>query len=178
LFVCSRDNTITMMFDDGSSVTIAIHPHDHQKLHSKIREARRCCCDSHNIHIAEPETKIQIHPSIDKADVKKVDQVTKSQDSSSSSRYTILEYIKKFQGRHLPTPPYIQLWDALSAFVASFIAIAIVALLQYNAMVDGLHETEKLFIIGSFGATAVLVYGLVEVDVAQPRNVIGGKLVL
>jgi len=98
-----------------------------------------------------------------------------AEDGSSS--YGVLEYVTKFQGRHLPTPPYIKFYDALSAFVASFVSVAILAALQYNAMVDGLHDTQKIFIIGSFGATAVLLYGVTESDLSQPRNCFGGHVI-
>ena len=41
----------------------------------------------------------------------------------------------------------------------------------------GLQENENLFLIGSFGATAVLIYGAPAAELSQPRNLIGGHLV-
>ncbi|WP_370326227.1 HPP family protein [Euzebya sp.] len=40
-----------------------------------------------------------------------------------------------------------------------------------------LPGTESVFLIGSFGASAVLVYGVPFADLAQPRNVLGGHVV-
>lgn len=43
------------------------------------------------------------------------------------------------------------------------------------ALVAGLTEGfDELFIIGSFGATCVLVFGYPDVPFSQPRNVVGG----
>ena len=43
------------------------------------------------------------------------------------------------------------------------------------AVVAGLTQGfDKLFIIGSFGATCVLVFGFPDVPFSQPRNVVGG----
>ena len=36
---------------------------------------------------------------------------------------------------------------------------------------------DSLFLIGSFGASAVLVYGVPRAEFSQPRNVIGGHVV-
>jgi CBS domain-containing membrane protein len=38
----------------------------------------------------------------------------------------------------------------------------------------GLPTSAHLFLIGSFGATAVLLYAVPHVEFAQPRNVLGG----
>ncbi len=40
-----------------------------------------------------------------------------------------------------------------------------------------LASIDRLFLIGSFGASAVLVYGAPMADFSQPRNLIGGHLV-
>ena len=40
-----------------------------------------------------------------------------------------------------------------------------------------LAQTEITFLIGSFGASAVLVYGVPEAEFSQPRNLIGGHLI-
>ena len=38
-------------------------------------------------------------------------------------------------------------------------------------------KTDFLMIIGSFGASAVLIYGAIRSPLAQPRNLIGGHLI-
>jgi CBS domain-containing membrane protein len=59
------------------------------------------------------------------------------------------------------------------AFVGSFIGLGIIAYLQYGQ----LNKNDLIFLIGSFGASCVLVYGVIESPLAQPRNLIGGHLV-
>lgn len=41
----------------------------------------------------------------------------------------------------------------------------------------GIQESENLFLIGSFGATAVLIYGAPTAELSQPRNLVGGHLI-
>ena len=59
------------------------------------------------------------------------------------------------------------------AFIGSFIGIGIIAYLQTQA----LPISDVVFLIGSFGASSVLVYGVIQSPLAQPRNLIGGHLV-
>lgn len=59
--------------------------------------------------------------------------------------------------------------ESLASFLGAFIGIACV-----GCMSDWLGGWEGLFLIGSFGATSVLVYGTPSSPLAQPRNVIGG----
>ncbi|MFP9116247.1 HPP family protein [Flavobacterium sp. RNTU_13] len=60
------------------------------------------------------------------------------------------------------------------AFVGSFVGLGIIAYLQYGS---NLNQNDLVFLIGSFGASCVLVYGVIESPLAQPRNLIGGHLV-
>jgi CBS-domain-containing membrane protein len=57
-------------------------------------------------------------------------------------------------------------------FIGSFIGIALIGLLNSYF----LDLSENLFLIGSFGASAVLIYGVINSPLAQPRNLIGGHL--
>ena len=59
------------------------------------------------------------------------------------------------------------------AFIGSFIGIGIIAYLQSRT----LPNSDVVFLIGSFGASSVLVYGVIQSPLAQPRNLIGGHLV-
>ena len=59
------------------------------------------------------------------------------------------------------------------AFVGSFIGIGIIAYLQSQT----LPNSDVVYLIGSFGASSVLVYGVIQSPLAQPRNLIGGHLV-
>lgn len=58
-------------------------------------------------------------------------------------------------------------------FVGSFTGIGLIGLLNQTLL--DLNDT--LFLIGSFGASSVLVYGVINSPLAQPRNLIGGHLV-
>jgi len=63
--------------------------------------------------------------------------------------------------------------EHLWSFIGAFLGIGTIAWLQ-NGM---LTETENIFLIGSFGASAVLVYGAIKSPFSQPRNVIGGHFI-
>jgi CBS-domain-containing membrane protein len=59
------------------------------------------------------------------------------------------------------------------AFLGSFVGIGCIAFLQSRT----LPHSDVVFLIGSFGASSVLVYGVIQSPLAQPRNLIGGHLV-
>lgn len=63
--------------------------------------------------------------------------------------------------------------EAFWSFVGSFIGIGIIGFIQSTY----LPVLENVFLIGSFGATAVLVYGAIQSPLAQPRNLIGGHFI-
>ncbi|PWJ59207.1 HPP family protein [Dyadobacter jejuensis] len=58
-------------------------------------------------------------------------------------------------------------------FVGSFGGIALIGFFH----TDYFSRIDQVFLIGSFGASAVLVYGLVNSPLAQPRNLIGGHVI-
>lgn len=62
-----------------------------------------------------------------------------------------------------------QFWS----FLGSFVGIGLIALSQ-SFMISRL---ENIFLIGSFGASSVLIYGAIQSPLAQPRNLIGGHVV-
>jgi CBS-domain-containing membrane protein len=45
------------------------------------------------------------------------------------------------------------------------------------ANVSIIDKTDLVMIIGSFGASAVLIYGAIRSPLAQPRNLIGGHMI-
>lgn len=63
--------------------------------------------------------------------------------------------------------------DHLWSFLGAFIGIAAIGLIQGSSF----EHTDNVFLIGSFGASAVLVYGATNSPLAQPRNLVGGHLV-
>jgi CBS domain-containing membrane protein len=58
------------------------------------------------------------------------------------------------------------------SFVGAFLGVGLIAFLQ-----SALSETDNLFLIGSFGASAVLIFGAIQSPLAQPRNLVGGHLI-
>jgi len=63
--------------------------------------------------------------------------------------------------------------EHLWTFIGTFLGIGIVGMLnslQFDAF-------DNLFLIGSFGASSVLIYGTINSPFSQPRNLIGGHLV-
>jgi CBS-domain-containing membrane protein len=71
------------------------------------------------------------------------------------------------------SPPAVSLTEIAWSWVGAFWGISPVAFLNYNLF----SGNDFVFIIGSFGASAVLVYGAVRSPLAQPRNLVGGHLV-
>lgn len=63
--------------------------------------------------------------------------------------------------------------DHFWSFIGAFIGIGIIAYLQSLQ----LSQLENIFLIGSFGASSVLIYGAVYSPLAQPRNLVGGHVV-
>jgi len=63
--------------------------------------------------------------------------------------------------------------ESFWSFLGAFLGIGLISFLQTLFLSD----LENIFLIGSFGASSVLIYGAVESPLAQPRNLIGGHVV-
>lgn len=59
------------------------------------------------------------------------------------------------------------LWSWLGAFAG-------IGLVGYIQQLVPLSSMDNIFLIGSFGASAVLIYGTPQVPYSQPRNLLGG----
>lgn len=59
------------------------------------------------------------------------------------------------------------------SFIGAFSGIGLIAFCQSHF----LTKDENVFLIGSFGASSVLIYGAIQSPLAQPRNLIGGHMV-
>lgn len=59
------------------------------------------------------------------------------------------------------------------SFLGSFVGIGLIAFWQSFYFT----EMENIFLIGSFGATGVLIYGAIQSPLAQPRNLVGGHII-
>ncbi len=63
--------------------------------------------------------------------------------------------------------------EHLFTFLGAFFGIGIIGYLNSNYFV----LNDNLFLIGSFGASSVLIYGAINSPLAQPRNLIGGHII-
>lgn len=82
-----------------------------------------------------------------------------------------MSYLQKMKGGG-QSPPKVGLFEVLWSWIGSFFGIAVVALIHYKI----LDHTGLMLIIGSFGASAVLIYGAIRSPLAQPRNLLGGHI--
>jgi CBS-domain-containing membrane protein len=83
-----------------------------------------------------------------------------------------MNYFRKMRGA-TKSSPRVSLSEIIWSWVGSFFGIAAVALINYNI----LERTDLVMVIGSFGASAVLIYGAPKSQLAQPRNLIGGHII-
>ena len=82
-----------------------------------------------------------------------------------------MRYFEKMKG-NTQSPPRVSPGEVLWSWIGSFLGIAAVALLHERL----LDHFGLSMIIGSFGASAVLIYGATRSPLAQPRNLIGGHV--
>lgn len=59
------------------------------------------------------------------------------------------------------------LWSAVGAFIGIY---------MMSIFSSSFSTEDSFFLLGSFGASAVLIYGAPEVTFSQPRNLIGGHV--
>ncbi|MBC5836605.1 HPP family protein [Flavobacterium muglaense] len=62
-----------------------------------------------------------------------------------------------------------QLWS----FIGSFIGIGCIAYFHS----EHFPGSDGIYLIGSFGASSVLIYGIIQSPFSQPRNLIGGHVI-
>ena len=76
------------------------------------------------------------------------------------------EFIKKLRGEGIALPPKPSIKEIMLAWLGGFAAIALVAGLAQNLQI--------MLVLGSFGASCVLLFGFPEAPFSQPRNLIAG----
>jgi CBS-domain-containing membrane protein len=82
------------------------------------------------------------------------------------------KYWQKMRGQTI-SPPGVGWQEIFWSWLGSFLGIGAVAGGHY-AFFEG---TDMVLIIGSFGASAMLIYGAPRSPFAQPRNLLGGHLI-
>ena len=83
-----------------------------------------------------------------------------------------MEYFRKMKGT-TKSPPGVGFFEIIWSWIGAFLGIAAVALINYNIF----KGTDLFMIIGSHGASAVLIFGAIRSPLAQPRNLIGGHII-
>ncbi|WP_420264676.1 HPP family protein [Candidatus Magnetominusculus dajiuhuensis] len=82
-----------------------------------------------------------------------------------------MKYFEKMKGAS-KSPPRAGVSEILWSWISAFCGIGVVAFINYNI----LGGTDKILLVGSFGASAVLLYGAPKSPLAQPRNLMGGHM--
>jgi len=82
------------------------------------------------------------------------------------------EYFEKMKGT-TNSPPRVSIEEIIWSWIGAFLGIGLVAYLNYSRF----EHTDLVMIVGSFGASAVLIYGAIKSPLAQPRNLIGGHVI-
>lgn len=83
----------------------------------------------------------------------------------------IKKYLRKMEGGD-KSPSMTPLPNIFWSFIGAFLGIAS---LHYTPLTQ-LAAADVNMVIGSFGASAVLVYGAIDSPLAQPRNLVGGHI--
>lgn len=83
-----------------------------------------------------------------------------------------MRYLDKMRGS-TRSPPRVRPAEVLWSWVGALVGIGFVGYLDERFFAG----TDSALLLGSFGASAVLVYGAVRSPLAQPRNVLGGHVV-
>jgi len=82
------------------------------------------------------------------------------------------DYFRKMAGT-TQSPPRAGLSEILWSWLGAFLGIGLVAFLSETLV----EPTDLVLLIGSYGASAVLIYGAIKSPLAQPRNLVGGHLI-
>ena len=85
---------------------------------------------------------------------------------------TIGDYLSKMKST-AKSPPGVGARELVWSWVGSFLGIGLCAVLSAAYF----EPRDLSLLIGSFGASAVLVYGAIKSPLAQPRNLVGGHVI-
>ena len=84
---------------------------------------------------------------------------------------TLRAYLSKMKGT-AKAPPGVGSGELLWSWTGSFLGIGLCGVLSAAYF----EPRDLSLLIGSFGASAVLIYGAIKSPLAQPRNLIGGHV--
>ncbi|GAM18075.1 hypothetical protein SAMD00019534_012500 [Acytostelium subglobosum LB1] len=84
-----------------------------------------------------------------------------------------LNYFAKFKGTDAKSPKMVTYDEMIFSWLGSAIGIGVLAAMHYYV----LDRHQLLFLIASFAASAVLIYGAPSAPLSQPRNLVGGHII-
>jgi CBS-domain-containing membrane protein len=85
---------------------------------------------------------------------------------------SLQQYLHKMRGSTGGSPPRVSYAEIFWSWIGSFVGIAAVTWVHHLVFAG----TDLVLMIGSFGASAVLIYGAIHSPLAQPRNLLGGHI--
>ena len=110
-----------------------------------------------------------------------VEQEASTNDDASDAekKSQIVSFLSPCIGAGGKRPPRVSLYEVFASGVLSFLGIGALALLYFivSKTCTECTEVDVVQLVGSFGASAVLVFAAPKVPLAQPRNLIGGHLI-
>lgn len=83
------------------------------------------------------------------------------------------DYLRKWRGTTAGSPPRVHSDEIFWSWIGAVLGIGLLAWLGRHWFAP----RELPLLIGSFGASAVLLYGAPRSPLAQPRNLVGGHMV-
>ena len=83
------------------------------------------------------------------------------------------KYFQKMKGGGI-SPPRKPLNEIALSCIGAFLGIFLISVIHQFMKIDTLNH---IYLVGSFGASAVLIYGAPQAEFSQPRNLIGGHII-
>ncbi|EFA77113.1 hypothetical protein PPL_09866 [Heterostelium album PN500] len=123
---------------------------------------------------SETDDSVKIEILDDNA--KPVIVVDDSVNQKNSNRFLspIYRYFEKWTGiQNQTSPPMVPFSEMFWSWLGSMVGMGLLAALHYYV----LNKQDLVLLIGSFAASAVLIYGAYAGPLSQPRNLIGGHLI-
>ncbi|HWF22558.1 MAG TPA: HPP family protein, partial [Acidimicrobiales bacterium] len=98
--------------------------------------------------------------------------LTGASGSGATRRSPLSAYFGRMRGSKRTVNQQRKLSAVPLTFLAAFLGIYLISI---PALFPSWPMSTKLFLVGSFGATALLLYAAPRVEFAQPRNVVAGQ---
>jgi CBS-domain-containing membrane protein len=88
-------------------------------------------------------------------------------------KFSCKSYFNKMKGGG-KSPPAVSLSEICWSWIGALLGISAVSYLHFNLIIT---STDLEMLVGSFGASATLIYGAIKSPLAQPRNFLGGHII-